>query len=643
MSSPSTPLFETNITTMRFLGLFICLISLVLSNPLFSQNQRIVDSLWAQYESTKVTDSAKVFVLGRLVNMHIDNDQAKATAYTSELLKFSTRINNKTGIAGSNLLQGTLNNYYGNHDSAAYYYRIAFDQFAAIPDTMRLIRTGKNLAIMAYKKGNYQKAIHQIDTMMILCNAYSNGHTEIGPLYNMLALYNRVQGFNKIALKNALLALKAFERNEDKYYQTETLNILAVIESKLAHYDQAIEYHLAAINLDKENDKPYFLAQSYNDLGGVYLSIKDYDNAKQYFLKAVELYKEIGSSDINITTFLNLGILYREQGELDKSLSYLKKSLAQIEQVGGYPYKKVGAKFEFGKYYQAKNQPQKALSYFNESIEIADSIQAFKLLSVGYFERSSVQEQLGNKGLALADFKKYEQLKDTLLNQTKIKEIEELRILHDLDKKEQSIELQKNKITLLKQEATLSRLQKWLMGLGLGFSLVTLILGYYGFRQRLKRNQLQKDQQKVLYEKELAFKKRELTTHALHLAKKNELLGELKQKAINFKATVNPQIGYQKLINTIDFDLKDDNNWENFKHYFEQIHTNFNSTVLEKYPKVTPNELRLMSLLKMNLSSKEIANILNITDGGVLKARQRLRKKLGLQASDSLEHLVMKI
>lgn len=624
---------------MRVLGLFICLISFALSNSLLAQNQRVVDSLWAQYQSTNITDSAKVFVLGRLVNMHIESDPVKASAYTSEMRKFSTRINNKTGIAGSNLLQGTINNYYGSPDSAAYFYQIAFDQFAAIKDTMRLIRTGKNLAIIDKLKGNYQKAIHQIDTMILLSNAYSQGDTEIGPLYNMLSNIYKTQGFNKLALKNALLALKANE--EDKTYKAETLNLLAGIEANLKHYEQSINYHLAAIALDEEINNLYFLAQSHSDLGGIYLIKKEYKKAKQSLLKAVALRKKMGAPE-RATTSLNFSKLYRTKRNMEQSLSFLHESLAIAVQTDN-PHKIAEAKVEFGKYYQIKKQPKKSLLYLNQVIELADSIQSIELLADGYFERSKTHEIVGSKGAALADFKQYERLKETLLNQTQIKTIEELRVLHDLDKKEQSIELQKNKITLLEQAAKLNELQKWLLGLGLGFSLLTLVLGYYGFRQKIKRQKQQKDQQKILYEKELAFKKRELTTHALHLAQKNELLGDIKQKAINFKKTANPQVGYQKLINTIDFDLKEDNNWEHFKHYFEQIHTNFNSSVLEKYPTVTPNELRLMALLKMNLSSKEIATILNITDGGVLKARQRLRKKLGLQSSDSLEHFVMKI
>jgi len=114
-------------------------------------------------------------------------------------------------------------------------------------------------------------------------------------------------------------------------------------------------------------------------------------------------------------------------------------------------------------------------------------------------------------------------------------------------------------------------------------------------------------------------------------------------RAISLSAVEKESRGYQKLINTIDFDLKEEDNWENFKNYFEQIHTNFNTTVLEKYPKVTSNDLRLMALLKMNLSSKEIANILNISSEGIKKARQRLRKKLGLTPNDSLEGMIMEI
>jgi ATP/maltotriose-dependent transcriptional regulator MalT len=185
----------------------------------------------------------------------------------------------------------------------------------------------------------------------------------------------------------------------------------------------------------------------------------------------------------------------------------------------------------------------------------------------------------------------------------------------------------------LKQKSKNENLIRILLIIGLLFSLAA----FYAIRQKLKRNKLEKEK----VDAELAFKKKELTPHALHLAKKNEVLEGLKQKAEELKASENNQNGYQQLIRTINFDLQDDNNWENFSKYFQEVHKDFNSNVKEKFPEVTPNELRLMSLLKMNLSSKEIANILNISPDGIKKARYRLRKKLNINTDNSLQDFVL--
>ena len=162
----------------------------------------------------------------------------------------------------------------------------------------------------------------------------------------------------------------------------------------------------------------------------------------------------------------------------------------------------------------------------------------------------------------------------------------------------------------------------------------------------MKRNKIEKekiDAELKLKDSELAFKKKELTTQALQLAKKNELLEGLKQKAAELKKSEGGGKAYQELIKTINFDQHDDKAWENFTRYFEAVHKDFEKDVVSKYPDISKNELRLMALIKMNLSSKEIANILNISSDGIKKARQRLRKKIGLSPEDSLETTVISI
>ena len=340
--------------------------------------------------------------------------------------------------------------------------------------------------------------------------------------------------------------------------------------------------------------------------------------------------------------YVNLGILYWKMQQYEKGIESNQKAYNLLE-----PTNDIQAKSDclnhLAKCQLALKQIDHAYKNATEALSLAKKTESLEKERNALLTLSEIYEQKGQAAKALSYFKQHKILYDSIYNLDKLEKIHQLEAKYATAKKEQEIATQKNQIATLKNEAAISQLQKWLLGIGLGLSCIILGLAYFGFKQKIERNRLQKEQQKVLYEKELAFKKRELTAHALHLAKKNEVLSNLKQKALSLKSVEKENNGYQKLINTIDFDLKDEDNWENFRKYFEQIHASFNTKVLDKYPKVTTNDLRLMALLKMNLSSKEIANILNISAAGIKKARQRLRKKLELTTSDSLEGMIMKI
>jgi DNA-binding CsgD family transcriptional regulator len=91
------------------------------------------------------------------------------------------------------------------------------------------------------------------------------------------------------------------------------------------------------------------------------------------------------------------------------------------------------------------------------------------------------------------------------------------------------------------------------------------------------------------------------------------------------------------LIHTINHDLRLEDSWKTFSRSFEEVHPGFYDRARQRYHDLTFNELRILALLKMNLSYKEIANILNVSAEGVKKARYRLRKKLDLASEDSLQ------
>lgn len=138
---------------------------------------------------------------------------------------------------------------------------------------------------------------------------------------------------------------------------------------------------------------------------------------------------------------------------------------------------------------------------------------------------------------------------------------------------------------------------------------------------------------------EIDFKNSELATNAMHLVQKGELLAKIKtelnhiMKAIGNEKTASE---LKKMIKVLGEDEKMDKDWEHFAQHFDKVHSDFMVVLKEKHNNITPNELKLCTYLRMNLSTKEIAQLMNISVRGIEISRYRLRKKLGITTEISL-------
>ena len=137
---------------------------------------------------------------------------------------------------------------------------------------------------------------------------------------------------------------------------------------------------------------------------------------------------------------------------------------------------------------------------------------------------------------------------------------------------------------------------------------------------------------------EIDHKNRELASATMHLVQKGEMLNKIKQELNKLLPSAFPENREQvkKLIRTIVADARLDDNWEKFEHHYDQVHEDFLKRIREKYPSLTPKDQKLCAYLRMNLSTKEIAPLMNISVRGVEISRYRLRKKLGLQSDTNL-------
>ncbi len=136
---------------------------------------------------------------------------------------------------------------------------------------------------------------------------------------------------------------------------------------------------------------------------------------------------------------------------------------------------------------------------------------------------------------------------------------------------------------------------------------------------------------------ELEFKNKELTTNVMYLLKKNEFISEIsnKLKVVDSDTIiVQPKI-IADIINELD---KNSSNkvWTEFETRFQDIYGDFYKRLNERFPAITPNELKLCAFLKLNMSTKEISSITYQSTETLKKARFRLRKKLGLIRDENL-------
>jgi DNA-binding CsgD family transcriptional regulator len=144
---------------------------------------------------------------------------------------------------------------------------------------------------------------------------------------------------------------------------------------------------------------------------------------------------------------------------------------------------------------------------------------------------------------------------------------------------------------------------------------------------------------------EIKLKNKELATSTMHLINKNSFISSIKSNLNSIsKRSKNQEVKHEisRVIHNIEKNISADEDWEHFSIHFDQVHGDFIKRWKNDYPDLSPQEMKLSAYLRMNLSTKEIAHLLNISVRGVEIARYRLRKKLELERSDNLQEFILK-
>ncbi|WP_340200008.1 tetratricopeptide repeat protein [Ascidiimonas sp. W6] len=459
------------------------------------------------------------------------------------------------------------------------------------------------------------------------------------------------QGNQNKALEYLNTSHKLYKTIKDKTGLANTRLNIGMVYADLKEYEKALHYYEQAINEFTALELKGRIATTFTKIGTILIAQHKNSEALQYLTDALQMHTSNNFTYGIAEAHNRLGILYLHENEIEQSSYHIKKSIelgSKVSDIDGLTNNLI----IYGKILRLSNNLDEAEIKLNKGLELAKENNLKKYELFAYQELKELKKQQSIPEEAFVFYDNYITLKDSLFNSEKSKQIAYLEF-------ENQLEIKDKELLALKAQEKKDNLIKMILFLGV---VIISIFGYIIYvvtKQRARKSkQLSTKSQELLesvyalsqknlenselrqreLKRQLDFKNKELTSYALNFIKKNEIVQELKSMIHEIKKS--STIEKEKLIadihKVIQKNLSIDRDWEDFSRFFEDAHQGFYSKLKSAHKDLSTNDLKICSLIRLNLNIKETASIIGISPESVKTARYRLRKKLGLEPQQEI-------
>jgi tetratricopeptide (TPR) repeat protein len=446
--------------------------------------------------------------------------------------------------------------------------------------------------------------------------------------------------------------LRIAEETHDSAFLWSYFNNLGSHYIALMDYRQAIGYlnrSNIVYNTLTEGQKKFSLASVFNNLGICYLNLKELDSALYYFHKAL-LFPEMKTDLYGRFNLLNnLGEVAFQKGNFEDALNYFTISGQILDSMQGrfeggtqllfaYHYNNLG------NIYLARKEYSMARHFFSKAL-VSNTLSNEMVINANAYEGlSKVYESENNQAAALEYFKKFTLARDSLQMKARDHEITRLTLEYQFEQNlnQKQLEIDRNEFRHRRRELVYTILIIVILA-----SLLILFLLYRLQWNRTRRHHLEEKAVRLENEKiseELDYRNKELTTNVLYLLKKNELIMSISRKLADVMEKLDKEDAEKMRGIIAELDkITIDNTWDEFELRFKEVHTEFYNRLVNQYPDLTAQELRICAFLRLNMTNKEIAAITFQSTDSLKTARYRLRKKLGIERDENLVSFLTRI
>ena len=429
---------------------------------------------------------------------------------------------------------------------------------------------------------------------------------------------------------NQILAL-----DPDDKIKSFTMNGVSICYQRMGFLEKAKEYLLEGIAIDKKNN---WIQQTskLNNLSSVYKDLGQLDSAVYYGQQAYEAAKRFKRYNSAIIALKNLAKRYVLINEnLSIAKEYMEEALALSDSTG-IPTVEGDFDMVMAGLFLKDRENDSAIFYakraFGSTVNTNNlrySAHLSGIISTAY-ENKKVADS------ALHYYRLYQSFEDSLFNKDNQKKFTKLYA------QVETLEKQKE-IDLLETQKVIDAKNRALLIVSIVAILIVAIAIILIMIYRARVRQREQFIQGMELRNEIRKREHELQKQTLHMININNNMTEVEESIRDLKKQKELSNGdLQKVLNTIMVNKSMEKEWEVFEEYFANTHSDFNGKLTADH-KLSQNDRRLSSLIKMGLGNREIAGILNIEQRSVIMNRYRLKKKLNLSEEEDLETYINSI
>jgi tetratricopeptide (TPR) repeat protein/DNA-binding CsgD family transcriptional regulator len=520
----------------------------------------------------KMSNTKQISKIDKL-NQHaekiVTSEPQNALSIAENAHQLAKSIDYQKGIGESLFNQGVSHGILGNHEKSLGFILEAKAIFEQTKDYSNQIKVWNSLGNIYLLTGELEKCLNAFNQCTILCKKTHNRNWE-AISYGSTGNAYFDMGNYEVALDYFLKSLRLKQRLNIS--DPMILNNIANVYFALNAYEKALKNYLKGLKISRDVKNANLEATILDNIGFSYFKLDDTEKALEYAAESLKICQAMGFKGIATGTLNKIGTYHQETGNLQKALAYYQQSLELCETIG-FKYGAAHNLFSIGTVQIQQKQHENAFASLEDALDLTEEIKIKDLVYKIHEELSRLYQQTGDLENALHHHRQFHQIKEEVFNENSDKHIRALQIRFETEQKEKELEI-----------------------------------------YRLKTQQ----------------QTRKLAALARRLSEKNELIRHLQQQASELGTDT--KISVETLLEHLQETQSTIENWHQFQEEFDQVYPEFIPRLTDAYPDLTRQEIRICALIKIGLTSKEIAKILFISKRSVDSHRYNIRKKLNLSS-----------